>query len=72
MCDRFVELIALGRELRATAERRGAGVTEAYSLVHEVLAPALRNPDAFQDEDVRDHFAAKLERKLVERQPAYA
>lgn len=72
MCNRFVELIALGRELRVTAESRGAGVAEAYFLVHEVLAPALRDPDALPGEDVRDHLAAKLERKLVEREPAYA
>lgn len=72
MCNRLVELVALGPELRVAAERRGAGVAEAYFLVHEVLAPALRNPDAIPGESARDHLAALLERKLVERQPAFA
>jgi len=72
MCNKLVDLVALGPELRVKAVRRGASVTEAYHLVHEVLAPALRNPDDLPHDGALDHLAAQLERKLVERQPAYA
>ena len=72
MCNKVVELINLGQELRVVAQRRGASVTQSYFLVHEVLAPALRDPDCVPAEAVLDHLAAQLDRKMSERQAAYA
>ena len=72
MCNKVVDLIALGPALRVKAERRGAGTTEALFLVHEVLAPALRNPDSLPTREAHDLLAAQLERKLAERERVYA
>lgn len=72
MCSRLVELINLGPELRVVAQRRGASVTQSYLLVHEILAPALRDPDRAPSSAARDHLAAQLERRFDERQAAFA
>ena len=72
MCNKLVELINLGPELRVVAQRRGASVTQSYLLVHEVLAPALRDPARLPPNAVLDHLAAQVERKLSERQAAFA
>lgn len=70
MCDRFVELVALGPELRAQAERRGEGVNEAHFLVHEVLTQAFADLQRMPSDALRDHLSSQLERKLGDRRAA--
>jgi hypothetical protein len=64
MCSRFVELVALGPELRSLAERRGEGVNEALFLVHEVLEEAFSDLHGLPDEGLREHLSSRLERRL--------
>jgi hypothetical protein len=64
MCSRFVELVALGPELRSLAERRGEGVNEALFLVHEVLEEAFSDLHRLPDEGLREHLSSRLERRL--------
>jgi Mn-dependent DtxR family transcriptional regulator len=64
MCSRFVELVALGPELRSLAERRGEGVNEALFLVHEVLEEAFSNVHGLPDEGLREHLSSRLEHRL--------
>jgi hypothetical protein len=64
MCSRFVELVALGSELRNLAERRGEGVNEAFFLVHQVLQEAFLDMDRLPSQGLREHLSAQLERRL--------
>jgi Mn-dependent DtxR family transcriptional regulator len=64
MCSRFVELVALGPELRSLAERRGEGVNEALFLVHEVLEEAFSDLHGLPDEGLREHLSSRLEHRL--------
>jgi hypothetical protein len=64
MCNRIVELVALGPELRSLAERRGEGVNEALFLVHEVLEEAFLNLHRLPNEGLREHLSSRMERRL--------
>lgn len=64
MCSRFVELVALGPELRSLAERRGEGVNEALFLVHEVLEEAFSDLHGLPHEGLREHLSSRLEQRL--------
>jgi Mn-dependent DtxR family transcriptional regulator len=64
MCSRFVELVALGPELRSLAERRGEGVNEALFLVHEVLEEAFLDLAGLPSEGLREHLSSRLEHRL--------
>lgn len=68
MCSRFVELVALGPELRSLAERRGEGVNEALFLVHEVLEEAFSDLHGLPDEGLREHLSSRLEHRLDTRE----
>mgnify|MGYP001606258541 CR=1 FL=1 len=67
MCSRFVELVALGPELRRLAEHRGEGVNEALFLVHEVLGEAFQDLDRVPNEGLREHMSSQMERRLDDR-----
>jgi hypothetical protein len=64
MRDRFVELVALGPELRKQAESKGKSVTEAHLLVHEVLAQAFADLHRIPNDSLRAHVTTALEFRL--------
>jgi hypothetical protein len=70
MCDRFVELIALGPTLRMRAESRGKGVNEAHYLVHQILTQAFADLHRIPSDELRSHLVSALERKLAPAGPA--
>lgn len=67
MHARYVEMVALGPELRVEAQKLGQGVNESYLHVHNVLAQAFRdNPEGIPAHALRDHLKSRLQRRVRE------
>lgn len=67
MQNRIIELLALGPDLRAEAQRITGGVNESYLLVHEVFTKALRDLDKAPREELRAHMTAQLRDHAIKR-----